>query len=227
MKLSIVVPVHNEASTLARILEKLLELDFVSEVIVVDDGSSDGSRRLLEEIAQSDEHIRPFFHPHRQGKGAAVRTGLQHVSGDLMVVQDADLEYEPKELYELLRLCEERGAEVVYGSRFLGAHTGLYFWNAIGNKCIAFLASLLYNAWISDIETCYKMVRTDILRELDLQCNGFDWEAEVTAKLLKRGYRIFEVPISYFGRTYEEGKKIRWRDGFRAIWVLFRYRFTR
>jgi glycosyltransferase involved in cell wall biosynthesis len=158
------------------------------------------------------------------GKGACIRTGLREAQGEIVIIQDADLEYDPQDYYELVRPIVAGRVDVVFGSRFAGRHTGMYFWNAIGNKTLTFLTNLLFNAWISDMETCYKVMRTDIMRSLDLQSRDFRIEPEIAAKVLRQGHRVFEVPISYFGRTYEEGKKIQKSDGFKAILTLLRFR---
>ncbi len=223
MLLSIIMPVYNEAGTIGEILEVLEKVPIDKEIVIVDDCSSDGTVDFLKKLNKPD--IRIFYHEKNMGKGSAIRTALEQVKGEITVIQDADLEYDPWQLPELLKLFKERKAEVVYGSRFMGTHTGQYFWNAIGNKFLTFLTNFLYNAWISDMETCYKMIKTDIFRSLELEGKGFEIEPEITSKLLKRGHRIIETPISYFGRTYDEGKKIHWKDGIRAIFTLLKYRF--
>jgi glycosyltransferase involved in cell wall biosynthesis len=168
--------------------------------------------------------MRVISHPRNRGKGAAVRSGLAHATGAIAIIQDADLEYDPNDYYELVKPIVDGRVEVVFGSRFLGSHTGMYFWNALGNKGLTFLTNFLFNSWISDMETCYKVMRTDILRSLHLESNDFRLEPEITAKVLRKGYRIYEVPISYMGRTYEEGKKMKAIQGVYAILALLRYR---
>ncbi|GAB4108549.1 MAG: glycosyltransferase family 2 protein [Roseiflexaceae bacterium] len=226
MLLSVIMPCYNEAATLKPILEKVRAVDIDKEIIAVDDRSSDDTYRLLCEEAARDPRMTVIRHPVNQGKGAAVRSGIARARGEITIVQDADLEYDPNDYYELVRPIAERRVDVVFGSRFLGRHTGMYFWNAIGNKGLTFLTNLLFNCWISDMETCYKAIRTDILRDLTLHSNDFRIEPEITAKVLKRGHRIYEVPVSYLGRTYEEGKKMRPSQGFWAVVALLRYRFT-
>ena len=224
MLLSVIVPCYNEAATLNEILRLVREVDLDKEIIVVDDHSSDNSYQILQAEAENDLRMRVVRHPRNMGKGACVRTGLREAQGEIVVIQDADLEYDPQDYYELVRPIAEGRVDVVFGSRFLGRHTGMYFWNAIGNKGLTFITNLLFNAWISDMETCYKVMRTPIMRSLDLQSRDFRIEPEIAAKVLRQGHRIFEVPISYFGRTYEEGKKIRKSDGLKAIVTLLQYR---
>jgi glycosyltransferase involved in cell wall biosynthesis len=169
--------------------------------------------------------MRVIRNAHNQGKGAAVRSGLAHARGEITIIQDADMEYDPTDYYELVKPIVEGRVDVVFGSRFLGRHTGMYFWNALGNKALTFLTNFLFNCWISDMETCYKVLRTDILRGLQLESNDFRLEPEITAKVLRQGYRIYEIPVSYLGRTYEEGKKMRASQGIFAILALLKYRF--
>jgi len=224
LKLSVIMPVFNERSTLDEIVERVLAVPICHELVIVDDGSTDGSRDLL---ARMDGHrIKRVYHDTNQGKGAAIRTGLQHVSGDVVIIQDADLEYDPQDYDVLLAPLEEGIADAVYGSRFEGAHRVLFFWQYAANRFLTSLTNLLYNVKLTDMETCYKAIRASFVKEIPLRSNRFDIEAEITAKLLKRGARLCEVPINYVGRTYQEGKKIGWRDGIQAIWTLIRYRFT-
>lgn len=225
--LSVIIPCYNEARTIRDVLRQVREVDIDKEIIVVDDHSSDNSYALLQVEAEHDARLHVIRHPRNAGKGAAIRTALRAARGQIVVIQDADLEYDPQDFYELIRPIVEGRVSVVFGSRFLGRHTGMYFWNAIGNKGLTFITNFLYNAWISDMETCYKAMRTDIMRSLDLRSRDFGIEPEMAAKVLRQGHRVFEVPISYFGRTYEEGKKIRKRDGFKAIGTLLRYRLWR
>lgn len=224
--LSVIMPCYNEAATLTEILQKVRAVEIDKEIIAVDDHSSDETYRLLCEEAERDPALTVIRHPVNRGKGAAVRSGIARARGEITIVQDADLEYDPNDYYELVRPIAEGRIDVVFGSRFLGRHTGMYFWNAIGNKGLTFITNLLFNCWISDMETCYKAIRTEILRDMRLHSNDFRIEPEITAKVLKRGHRIYEVPVSYLGRTYEEGKKMRPSQGFLAVAALLRYRFT-
>ena len=224
MLLSVIMPCYNEEATLQPILARVRTVDMPKEIIAVDDHSSDNTYQLLCESAAADPTMTVIRHPTNRGKGAAVRTGLARARGDIAIIQDADLEYDPNDYYELVQPIADGRVNVVFGSRFMGRHTGMYFWNAIGNKGLTFLTNLLFNCWISDMETCYKVMRTDILRDLRLESNDFRLEPEIAAKVLKRGHRIYEVPVSYLGRTYEEGKKMRPSQGFLAIAALFRYR---
>jgi len=196
------------------------------EIIVVDDGSSDGTRDILkEEDGKADVHV--IFHQQNQGKGTAIRTGLRATSGDIILIQDADLEYDPRDYAELLRPILEGRADVVYGSRFLGGpRKAMLFWHAVANHLLTLVTNILYDSILSDMETCYKVFRADIIKSLPLRARRFEFEPEVTAKILKRGIRIYEVPISYTGREYYEGKKIKVQDAISALWTLIRYRFT-
>lgn len=225
MLLSVIMPCYNEAETLPRILERVLAIELDKEVIAVDDASSDKTYHILRAAAAADPRVRVVRHPHNRGKGAAVRSGLVHAQGEIVVIQDADLEYDPEDYYELVKPIADGRVDVVFGSRFLGRHTGMYFWNAIGNKGLTFLTNFLFNCWISDMETGYKVMRTAIMRDLQLESNDFRLEPEIAAKVLKRGHRIYEVPVSYLGRTYAEGKKMKPSQGFLAIAALLRYRF--
>jgi glycosyltransferase involved in cell wall biosynthesis len=225
MRLSIIMPCYNEARTLRDILALVRTVRLDKEIIAVDDHSSDDTYRILCEEAACDPAMVVVRHPTNRGKGAAVRSGLARASGDIVIIQDADLEYDPQDYYELVRPIADGRVNVVFGSRFLGRHTGMYFWNALGNKGLTFLTNFLFNCWISDMETCYKVMRTEIMRDLRLESNDFRLEPEIAAKVLKRGHRIYEVPVSYLGRTYEEGKKMKPIQGFYAILALLRYRF--
>lgn len=226
-KLSILLPVFNEQYFVEQIISQTLHVDLPPnierELVIVDDGSTDETYRLLENIARENpETITLHRHETNLGKGAAVRTAIEHATGDIFVIQDADLEYDPKEYNKLLKPILDGDADVVYGSRFLTGDTRrvLYFWHSLGNKFLTIIANVITNLNLTDMETCYKMVKGDILRSIPIRSNRFDLEPELTVKLAKRGCRFFEVPISYKGRTYDEGKKIRWHDGLRAVWVM-------
>ncbi|NTW01116.1 MAG: glycosyltransferase family 2 protein [Oscillochloris sp.] len=222
--LSVIMPCYNEASTLPGILARVWAVDIDKEIIAIDDHSSDGTLQLLQAEAARNPRLRVVSHPRNQGKGAAVRSGIAHARGVITIIQDADMEYDPEDYYNLIKPIADGRVDVVYGSRFMGSHTGMYFWNAIGNKALTFLTNFLFNCWISDMETCYKVMRTEIIRDLDLESSDFRLEPEITAKVLKRGHRIYEVPVSYLGRTYEEGKKMKPSQGFYAIFALVKYR---
>jgi len=228
MKLSIIMPVYNERETLREILDQVRAVDIPGvekEILVVDDGSTDGSSDILhEEAARGDLLV--FFHDGNQGKGSAVRTGISHASGDLILIQDADLEYDPRDYPMLIRPIVEKRVTVVYGSRFLGPRKAMLFWHMLGNKLLTLTTNILYNTILSDMETCYKCFRADVVKGIPLHARRFEFEPEITAKVLKRGHRIFEVPISYYGREYHEGKKISWRDAPLAFWTLIKYRFV-
>ena len=225
MKLSVIVPVYNERETVREILERVRAVGVEKEIIVVDDGSTDGTRDILrEEEGRGD--VRVIYHPQNRGKGAAIRTGLEHATGDVVLIQDADLEYDPRDYPRLLQPILEGRAEVVYGSRFRGRCESMLFWHALGNKLLTLATNLIYGAALSDMETCYKAFKAEVIKSIPLRARRFEFEPEVTAKLLKRGYRIHEVPISYSGRKHHEGKKITWRDGFTALWTLIKYRFV-
>lgn len=223
--LSVVMPVFNERATIEEIIRRVLAIPMRTELIVVDDGSTDGTRDILQTLAATLP-FKLILQPQNAGKGAALRRGFQDVSGDLVVIQDADLEYSPEELPELVALICQGRADVVYGSRFLGRHRVFLFTHYAGNWFLTLLTNILYNTMLTDMETCYKAMRTTVLRSFTLRSDGFGIEPELTAKIFKRGYRVYEVPITYDGRGYEEGKKITWRDGVVALWVLLKYRFT-
>jgi glycosyltransferase involved in cell wall biosynthesis len=223
--LSVVMPCYNEEATIEEIVRRVLAVPLRIQLIIVDDGSKDGTREILGRLA-AELPITLVLQPKNAGKGAALRRGFEEVTGDLVVIQDADLEYSPEEFPQLIELICEGRADVVYGSRFLGRHRVFMFTHYAGNRFLTLVTNVLYNTMLSDMETCYKVMRTDVLRSMTLQADGFGIEPEITAKIFKRGYRVYEVPITYDGRGYEEGKKITWRDGFVALWVLFKFRFT-
>ncbi len=227
-KISIIIPVYNEFYTLEKILEKVENCNFQSlekEIVLVDDYSNDGSRELLEKLQQEKDY-RVHFHPKNMGKGAAIRTAVSHATGDLIIIQDADLEYDPKDYNEPVKILFEKKADVVYGSRFLGNNSFhsfklTHYW---GNKLLTGLTNFLYGSNITDMETCYKAFRADVIKNIIIKSNRFEFEPEITAKILKKKYRICETPISYSGRDFSEGKKITWKDGLFAVITLIKYR---
>lgn len=223
MKLSILMPLYNEEKTVAIVLEKLLKQKEVKEIIVVDDGSTDDSAKIVKKFVKKNKIIK-FFQKANGGKGSAIRLALQKASGDYVLIQDADLEYDPEEIPLLLEPVLKGRSTVVYGSRFLGAHSNLLFWHRLGNNFLNFLVNLLFNSTLSDMETCYKLLPRELMQSLDLKANKFDLEPEITCKILKKGVRIYEVPINYVGRDFSEGKKITWRDGFGALRMIFTLR---
>ncbi|MFI5178606.1 MAG: glycosyltransferase family 2 protein [Vicinamibacterales bacterium] len=222
--LSVVMPVYNERTTIDEIVRRVLAVPLRIELIVVDDGSRDGTGDILDGLQR--ELGFTLLHQKNAGKGAALRAGFAAVTGDIVVIQDADLEYSPEEFPSLIELICQGKADVVYGSRFLGRHRAFMFAHYLGNKFVTLVTNILYNTMLTDMETCYKAMRVDVLRSMTLKSNGFGIEPEITAKVFKRGYRVYEVPITYAGRGYEQGKKITWRAGFNALWVLVKYRFT-
>ncbi len=229
MKLSVLVPVYNEGGTIGEILRRIraVELEGIErEIIVVDDCSTDGTAETLEQEARHAD-TRVFVHQRNQGKGAAVRTALQHSTGDVLLIQDADLEYDPREYPALLQPILENRSQVVYGSRFLGGpRKAMFFWHMVGNKLLTFTTNVLYNTILTDMETCYKVFTREVADKLRLRSPRWGFDPEITAQILRRGYRIYEVPISYTGREMWEGKKINWRDGFIVLWTLLKYRFV-
>ncbi len=224
MKLSVVMPVYNESKTIREIVRRVRDVPIDKEILIVDDGSTDGTRDILRELDGQDG-VRVFLQPVNQGKGAAVSVGFRHALGDVVVVQDADLEYDPNELVKLLAPIADGHADVVYGSRFLGggARRVLYFWHTVGNRFLTLASNMFTNLNLTDMETCYKMFRREVVQSMTIESRRFGIEPEITAKVARRGYRIFEVPISYYGRTYDEGKKIGWKDAVSALWTIVRH----
>ncbi len=226
MKLSVVIPVYNEADHIREILKRVRATGLASDIVVVDDCSQDGTRAILQQLDGRDG-VRLALHDENRGKGAAVRTGLQHAAGDIILIQDADLEYDPRDYPMLLQPLEEGIADVVYGSRFLGGpRRATMFWHMIANRMLTFMTNILYDTILTDMETGYKVFRRDVVQGLKLRASRFDFEPEFTAKILKRHYRIYEVPISFNPRDYSEGKKIKLHDAFQAVWTLLKYRFV-
>ncbi len=224
--LSVIIPVYNEANTIREIIQRVSSTGLVDEIVLVDDGSRDGTREILNEY-KSNKKIKVILHDHNQGKGAAIRTGLKEVTSDLALVQDADLEYDPRDYPILLQPINEGLAEVVYGSRFLGGpRRPILFWNMVANKILTFTTNILYNNILTDMETGYKMFKREVISDIHLRANGFDFEPEFTAKILKKHIRIYEVPIRFTPRFYEEGKKIKMKDAFIAMWTILKYRFV-
>jgi glycosyltransferase involved in cell wall biosynthesis len=249
LRLSVLIPCYNEIDTIREIVQQVRDVEIhvrvrdgkfglpagpdgmvtlaiEREIVVVDDGSTDGTRGVLEELGQLPE-VRVHLHERNMGKGAAVRTAIEHATGDIMLVQDADLEYDPRDYPTLLQPIIEGKTQVVYGSRFLGGpRKAMLFYHMLGNKFLTLLTNILFDSILSDMETCYKVFTRQVAQQLRLRSHGWGFDPEITAKILKRGYRIYEVPISYNGREYDEGKKISWRDGLLVMWTLLRYRFT-
>jgi glycosyltransferase involved in cell wall biosynthesis len=225
-KLSVIVPVFDERNTVVEIVRRMraVELPVELEIVIVDDGSTDGTRDVLRQLADSTVHV--VMHERNQGKGAAIRTGLASVTGDLVLVQDADLEYDPQDWPKLLNPILRGKARVVYGSRFTGERRNMLFLHWVGNRFLSLITNVLYNTTLSDMETCYKLFDRSVLDGITIRASRFEFEPEITAKILRRKIRIYEVPISYTGREFDEGKKITWRDGFVALWTLVKYRFT-
>jgi glycosyltransferase involved in cell wall biosynthesis len=244
-KLSVVIPVYNEKATIDEILRRVIETPFRKEIVLVDDCSTDGTRQILEKLAQLQSSgeaqaaafdggdlielrdLRILFQTHNQGKGAALRRGFAEVTGEIVLVQDADLEYDPRDYGKLLEPLLDGRADVVFGSRFLGGPQRVhYFWHYVANKSLTLLSDIFTNLKLTDMETCYKVFRREVLQGIQLKSDRFGFEPEITAKVAKGNWRIYEVPISYAGRTYEEGKKITWKDGIQALWCIIRFRFT-
>jgi glycosyltransferase involved in cell wall biosynthesis len=224
VKLSVVIPAYNEAKTIREIVKRVRAVPIDKEILIVDDGSTDGTREILREL-DGQEGIRVFLQPVNQGKGAAVAVGFRYAVGDVVVVQDADLEYDPMEYLTLIAPIAAGHADVVYGSRFLGggARRVLYFWHTVGNRFLTLASNVFTNLNLTDMETCYKMFRREVVQSMTIESNRFGFEPEITAKIARRGYRLFEVPISYYGRTYDEGKKIGWKDAVSALWTIVRH----
>ncbi len=226
MKLSVIIPVYNEIKTIEKIIERVESQDLAEEIILVDDGSTDGTAEVLEAF-NKQRQIKVLSHKINKGKGAAVRTGLDEAGGDIILIQDADLEYDPRDYPNLLKPIEEGVADIVYGSRFLGApRLTAMFWHMVANKLLTLMTNILYDTILSDMETGYKVFRKEVIQGLTLHSKRFEFEPEFTAKVLKRGYHIFEVPIKFIPRDYEQGKKIGIRDAFEAVWTLIKYRFV-
>lgn len=231
-KISILIPIFNEVATLEEILKKVDEAPFCGldkEIILVDDYSTDGTREILKNLKETyQDKYKVFYHDENLGKGAALRTGFEHVTGDIVVIQDADLEYEPVDYEPLIQLILDDRADVTYGSRLSGGKPSrsFMFTHLLGNKLLTLITNILYNTTLTDMETCYKAFRADFIKDIKIKSNRFDFEPEITAKVLKKGARLYELPISYYGREYTEGKKITWKDGIHAIWALVKYRFV-
>lgn len=235
MKLSVLVPVYNEERTLEEIVRRVCAVPMPKEIILVDDGSRDRSREILTRLQEENQRaagspntLKVFFQAHNEGKGAALKVAIDHVSGDVVIIQDADLEYDPKDYPSLLEPIQAGIADVVYGTRFAGggAHRVLFFWHSMGNRVLTLLSNMLTNLNLSDMEVGYKVFRAEALKSIELKSKRFGFEPEITMKLAKKRYRFYEVPISYHGRTYEEGKKITWKDGLAALYYMIRFRFA-
>jgi len=225
MKLSIIIPVYNEKNTLAEIIKRVQAQDYEKEIILIDDFSQDGTREILKEY-ESREGFKVLYHSRNQGKGAALRTGFANVDGDIIIIQDADLEYNPSDYSVLLKPIQEDCADVVFGSRFLGGpHRVLFFWHYLGNKTLTTISNMFTNLNLTDMETGYKVFTRDVLRQTNITCNRFGFEPEFTNKVARKNFRIYEVPISYNGRDYSQGKKITWKDGISALWFIVKFRF--
>lgn len=226
LTVSVIIPCYNEATTIKKVLDRVRAVNIAKEIVIVDDGSTDGTRDVLAEIeAQNFQNVRVIYHHHNRGKGAALVTGFQEATSDIYLIQDADFEYDPRDYPKLLQPLQEGIATVVYGSRFLGGpRKAMNFWNMVANKILTLVTNILYNAILSDMETCYKVFRAEVVSDMTIRAKGFEFEPEFTAKVLKQGIRIYEVPISYNGREWDEGKKIKWTDAPIALWTLLKYR---
>jgi glycosyltransferase involved in cell wall biosynthesis len=227
MKLSIVIPIYNEKNTLEEIFRLVQAAPYHKEIIAVDDASTDGSREILDRLAGQYENVKTFYHQRNQGKGAALRTGFAQVTGEVVIIQDADLEYRPVDYPSLLEPIEQDVADVVYGTRMVGGrpHRVLFFWHYMGNRVVTTLSNIFTNLNLSDMEVGYKVFKAEVLRDIQIKCERFGVEPELTAKIAKKRWRIYEVPIQYHGRDYAEGKKITWRDGLAAVYHIIRYKF--
>jgi glycosyltransferase involved in cell wall biosynthesis len=226
VKLSVLMPVYNESPTLEQIIAKVQQVPIDKELVLVDDFSTDGSREILKDLERkNDPRLKVLYHEKNRGKGAAIRTGIQATSGEYIIIQDADLEYDPNDYLKLMTTLEQGHADVVYGSRFLGKFQNMSLTHLLGNKVLTVLTNLLYGTKLTDMETCYKLVKGPIFKSITIKTDRFNFEPEITAKLLKKKLRIVEVPISYDGRAFDQGKKISWKDGFAAIWALIKFRF--
>ena len=235
MKLSVLIPVYNEERTLEEVIRRVRAIQLAKEIILVDDGSKDRSREILVRLQEENDRapdpvneLRVFLQPSNQGKGAALKVAVDHVSGDIVIIQDADLEYDPQDYPALIEPIERGLADVVYGTRFAGggAHRVLFFWHSMGNRMLTLFSNMLTNLNLSDMEVGYKVFRAEVLKNIKLESKRFGFEPEVTVKLARKGYRFYEVPISYHGRTYEEGKKITWKDGVSALYYMVRFRIV-
>lgn len=226
MKITVIIPAFNEKNTIQEIVRRVQAMKLIEEIIIVDDGSTDGTREIISNMDGRD-HVRVILHEKNQGKGAAVRTGISNATGEVLIIQDADLEYDPREYPNLMRPIEEGLADVVYGSRFLGApHRAILFWNMVANKLLTLMTNILFNNILTDMETGYKVFKREVVADMKIHAKRFDFEPEFTAKILKKKVRVFEVPITFNPRDYSEGKKIKMRDAFEAVWTLLKYRFV-
>jgi glycosyltransferase involved in cell wall biosynthesis len=225
VKLSVIIPVYNEKNTILKIIEKVKKVPVEKEIIIVDDGSNDGTTEILKGI--KDENIKVIFKNKNEGKGSAIREGLKYITGDIIVIQDADLEYDPNDWLKMLEVMKEKNADIVFGSRILGKCKKSSFAFYYGGKFITFLTNILYGTKLTDGPTCYKMFKKDVIKNINLKCKRFEFCQEFTAKVRKLGYQIYEVPINYNPRSIKEGKKIRWKDGIEAIWTLIKYKFIK
>ena len=223
-KLSVIVPVYNEKETIKEIIKRVDQVNIPKEIIIVDDGSTDGTTKIIKSLKTKKSQLKIIIQPINMGKGAAIRTGIKRVTGEYVLIQDADLEYDPQDYLKLIKPIKAKKAQVVYGSRFTGERRNMFFWHWVANNLLTLITNILYNSTLSDMETCYKIFPTKLIQSLKLKCTGFEFEPEVTAKILKQGIRIYEVPISYAGREYSEGKKITWTDGLTALGTLFWFR---